>query len=61
MLVNFQDDVVHFVRAFEDLGNPFMEESTDLIDFDQSVIMPQDVVDCVKSSCHWTCEISEVP
>ena len=48
MLVNFQDDVVHFVRAFEDLGNRFMEESTDLIDLDQSVIMPQDVVDCVK-------------
>lgn len=36
------------VDAFEDLGNPFMEDSGDLLDLDESMIMPPDVVDNVR-------------
>ena len=36
------------VDAFEQLGNPFMEDSGDLLDLDQSLIMPPDVVDNVR-------------
>lgn len=49
MVLHFQDDVLHVVQAFEDLGNPFMEESTDLLDLDQSLIMPKEVLDSVKN------------
>ena len=34
--------------AFEQLGNPFMEDSGELLDLDQSLIMPPDVVDNVR-------------
>lgn len=34
--------------AFEDLGNPFMEDSGDLLDLDESIVMPPDVVDSVR-------------
>lgn len=44
----FQTAVLALVDAFEDLGNPFMEDSGDLLDLDESVIMPQDVVDNVR-------------
>ena len=36
------------VDAFEQLGNPFLEDSGELLDLDQSVIMPPDVVDSVR-------------
>ncbi len=35
--------------AFESLHNPFLEDSGNLIDLDQSVIMPQEVVDSVRN------------
>ena len=43
-----QADVLALVDAFDQLGNPFMEDSGDLIDLDQSIIMPPDVVENVR-------------
>lgn len=40
--------VLAMVDAFEDLGNPFMEDSGDLLDLDEPIVMPPDVVDCVR-------------
>lgn len=37
------------IQAFEDLGNPFLEESGDLLDLDQSIIMPDEVVQNVRN------------
>jgi len=47
---DYKSDVhVHaMVDAFEQLGNPFLEDSGELLDLDQSVIMPPDVVDSVR-------------
>jgi hypothetical protein len=39
----FQTDVQALVEAFVDLGNPFLEESGQLIELDGSVIMPVEV------------------
>ena len=36
------------VDAFEQLGNPFMEDSGELFDLEQSLIIPPDVVDNVR-------------
>ena len=44
----FQTDVLVLVNAFEDLVNPFMEDSGDLLDLDESIIMPPVVVDNVR-------------
>ncbi|XP_051797479.1 uncharacterized protein LOC127531687 [Acanthochromis polyacanthus] len=44
-LLILQTDVLALVDAFEDLGNPFMEDSGDL---DESVVMPPDVVHSVR-------------
>jgi hypothetical protein len=38
------------VQAFEDLGNPFLEEGPDLIDLDQSVMMAADVLRNVENA-----------
>lgn len=35
--------------AFEDLGNPFLEESGELLDLDESLVMPPYVVDNVRN------------
>ena len=35
--------------AFGDLGNPYTDESADLMDLDQIIIMPQEVVDNVRN------------
>ena len=43
-----QADILALVDAFEDLGNPFMEDSGDLLDLDESIVMPPDVVDNVR-------------
>ena len=37
------------IEAFEDLGNPFLEESGELLDLDQSIIMPAEVVENVRN------------
>ena len=34
--------------AFEQLGNPFLEDSGELLDLDQLIFMPPDVVDNVR-------------
>ena len=44
----FQSDVLALVEAFEQLGNPFKEESGELLDLDQSIVMPTDVVENVR-------------
>jgi hypothetical protein len=41
--------VCSLVEAFEDIGNPFLEESSDLLDLDESIIMPAEVVDNVRN------------
>ncbi|ELT87138.1 hypothetical protein CAPTEDRAFT_197554 [Capitella teleta] len=43
-----REDVLNLIQAFEDLGNPFLEESADLLDLDQSIIMPDDVINNVR-------------
>lgn len=37
------------IEAFEDLGNPFLEESGELLDLDQSIIMPAEVEENVRN------------
>ena len=44
----FFSDVLALIDAFEDLGNPFMEESDDLLDLDESIVMPPHVVENVR-------------
>lgn len=46
----FQAGVLALVDAFEGLGNPFCEDSGQLIDLDQSVIMPIEVVESIKNA-----------
>ena len=36
------------MHAFEQLGNPFFEDSGELLDLDQSIFMTPDVVDNVR-------------
>ena len=48
LLVIFQSDVLALIDAFEDLGNPFMEESGDLLDLDESSVMPPHVVENIR-------------
>ena len=45
----FKTDVQALVEALVDLGNPFLEDSGQLIELDGSVIMPDEV--------SWTLEI----
>ena len=45
---DFHSDVNSLVDAFEQLGNPFQEDSGDLIDLDQSIIMPMEVVNSMR-------------
>jgi len=40
--------VLALVDAFEQLGNPFMEDSGELLDMDQAIFIPPDVVDNVR-------------
>lgn len=37
------------VDAFEELGNPFMEDSGELLDLGESIIMPQEIVDNMRN------------
>ena len=46
---NFKSDVLAMIEAFEELGNPFLEDSGDLLDLDQSIIMPQEVVNNIRN------------
>lgn len=46
----FQADVLALIDAFEELGNPFMEDSGQLLDLDQSIVMPEEVVSNVKNA-----------
>ncbi|KAL7395746.1 hypothetical protein ABVT39_022389 [Epinephelus coioides] len=45
---DYKTDVLALVDAFEDMGNPFMEDSGDLLDLDESIVMPPYVGDRVK-------------
>ena len=45
---DYKSDVIALVDAFEQLGNPFLEDSGELLNLDQSIFMPQDVVDNVR-------------
>ena len=47
--LHFQSDVLSLVDAFEQLGSPFLEDSCDLIDLDQSIIMPLEVVNSMTN------------
>ena len=47
--LDFQSDVLSLVDAFEQLGSPFLEDSCDLIDLDQSIIMPLEVVNSMRN------------
>ena len=45
---DYKSDVIALVDAFEQLGNPFLEDSGELLDLDQSIFMPPDMVDNVR-------------
>lgn len=45
----FKEDVEWLITAFEDLGNPFLEDSGDLVSLGSSCIMPKEVVETVKT------------
>ena len=46
---DYKFDVNCLVEAFEQLGNPFMERSGDLLDLDQSLIMSKKTVHNVRT------------
>ena len=46
---NYMADVQAMADAFGDLRNPYTDESADLMDHDQNIIMPQEVGDNVRS------------
>ena len=37
------------VHAFEEMGNPFSEDSGNLIQLDSSTVMPEEVVNAIKT------------
>ena len=41
---DFKANVNSLVDAFEQLGNPFLEDSGEMLDLDQSLIIPFEVV-----------------
>ena len=45
---DYKSGVIALVNAFEQLGNPFFEDSGRLLDLHQSILMPSDVVDNVR-------------
>ena len=45
---DYKSDVIALVDAFEQLGNSFFEDSDELLDLDQSIFMPPDVVGSVR-------------
>ena len=45
---DYKSDVIALLDAFEQLGSPFLEHSDDLLDLDQSIFMPSDLVDNVR-------------
>ena len=42
---NFRMKVVSLVEAFEDMGNPFLEQSEDLSTLDMGIVMERSAVD----------------
>ena len=46
----FAKDVLNTVKAFNEMGNPFTETSTDLLAMDTKLIMSEDVVQAIKSA-----------
>ena len=56
---DYKSDIIALVDAFEQLGNPLFEDSGELLDLDQSIFMPPDVLDYVRkvketSDCNYT-------
>ena len=47
---NYKSDVIALVAAFEQLGNPFLEDSGKLLDLDQSIFMPL-IWSCLRLIC----------
>ena len=45
---DYKSDNIALVDAFEQLGNSFLEDSGELLDLDQSIFMPPNVVDNVR-------------
>ena len=45
----FQNDVLKLKKTFQDLGNPFVEDSGQLISLETSCVMPEQVVSSVKT------------
>ena len=46
---DFKSDVIALMDAFEQLGNPFLEDSGEMLDLDQSLVMPPDVVNNMRT------------
>ena len=46
---DFKSDVITLVGAFEQLGNPFLEDSGEMLDLHQSLVMPPDVVNDIRT------------
>ena len=44
----FKSDVIALLDSFEHLGNPFLEDSGEMLDLDQSLVMPTDVVNDMR-------------
>ena len=45
----FQNDVLKLKKTFQDLGNPFVEDSGQLISLETSCVIPEQVVSSVKT------------
>ena len=45
----WQADVVALVDAFEEAGNPFLEETGELVELEGSVLMDEEVINSVKN------------
>ena len=46
---NFKLQVLSLVEAFEDMGNPFLDQSEDLSTLDTGIVMDESVVDSVRT------------
>ena len=51
--MSFQKDVLSLVSAFEEMGNPFEEDSKDLLVLDTKDIMGWSCPNSTERSNHW--------
>ena len=57
---DYHSDVIALLYEFEQLKNHFLEDSGELLDLDQSIFMPPNVVDNVRKVRHRISAINNI-